>query len=96
MADQNPNTAADQGIFPRIDQLCQISLVLLLATGLFTLVGTGKLDFFSIVLATAALALRAAMLLRGKNWTIPARWTSLLGCSTSCFWLIAFSSPAAL
>ncbi len=79
MAEQSLNTAADQEIFPRIDRLCQLALVLLLATGLFTLVGTGKLDFFSIVVATAALALRAAMLLRGKNWTIPARWTSLLG-----------------
>ncbi|MGA2992874.1 MAG: transglutaminaseTgpA domain-containing protein, partial [Candidatus Korobacteraceae bacterium] len=79
MADQNSNTAASQGIFQRIDQLCQISLVLLLGTGLFTLVGTGKLDGFSIVVATAALAVRGAMLLRGNNWTVPARWTSLLG-----------------
>jgi len=79
MAEQSFNTAADQEIFPRIDRLCQLSLVLLLATGLFTLVGTGKLDFFSIAVATIALALRAAMLLRGWNWTIPARWTSLLG-----------------
>jgi transglutaminase-like putative cysteine protease/uncharacterized membrane protein len=79
MPDQNSNTTASQGIFPRIDQLCQISLVLLLGTGLFTLVGTGKLDGFSIVAATSALVVRGAMLLRGNNWRVPARWTSLLG-----------------
>ena len=63
----------------QIDQLCQCSLLLLLAMGFFALVGTGKLDPFSIVLVAGALLLRGVALLRHWDWTIPQRWASYLG-----------------
>ncbi len=62
-----------------IDRLCQFSLLLLLATGFFALVGTGKLDPFSIALVASALVLRGVAMVRRWDWRIPQRWTSYLG-----------------
>jgi transglutaminase-like putative cysteine protease/uncharacterized membrane protein len=94
MASANSTTAAGEGsaapandrqllqlnpFLQQIDQLCQFSLLLLLATGFFALVGTGKLDVFSIILVSSALVLRGCALLRHWDWKIPQRWTSYLG-----------------
>jgi transglutaminase-like putative cysteine protease len=94
MASRNSNTAVGEGLISKaddqqllrwnpflrqIDQLCQFSLLLLLATGFFALAGTGKLDLFSSVLVSSALALRGVALLKGWDWRIPERWTSYLG-----------------
>jgi transglutaminase-like putative cysteine protease len=62
-----------------IDQLCQISLLLLLGTGFFALAGSGKLDLFSIVLVASALVVRGLALVKKWDWRIPERWTSYLG-----------------
>lgn len=62
-----------------IDQLCQVSLLLLLATGFFALAGTGKLDLFSIILVSSALVARGITLLMRREWRIPVRWTTYLG-----------------
>jgi transglutaminase-like putative cysteine protease len=62
-----------------IDQLCQLSLLLLGATGFFALAGTGKLDLFSVILVSSALVVRGTGLLRRWDWRIPERWTTYLG-----------------
>ena len=62
-----------------IDRLCQFSLLLLLAMGFFALVGSRKLDVFSIILVSSALVVRCGMLWRRWEWRIPPRWTSFLG-----------------
>ncbi|MGA2963689.1 MAG: DUF3488 and transglutaminase-like domain-containing protein, partial [Candidatus Korobacteraceae bacterium] len=62
-----------------IDQLCQISLLLLVGTGFFALAGSGKLDLFSIVLVVSALVVRSLALVKKWDWRIPERWTSYLG-----------------
>jgi protein-glutamine gamma-glutamyltransferase len=94
MALQGSSTVADEGSAPRasdqellransflrdIDKLCQVSLLLLLATGFFALAGTGKLDLFSIILVLGALVVRGVVLPKRWDWTIPVRWTSYLG-----------------
>ncbi len=94
MASQNPSPAVgersvsqtdDQQLLRlnpflrEIDQLCQISLLLLLAMGFFALAGTGKLDLFSIILVSSALVIRGTGLLRRWEWRIPERWTTYLG-----------------
>ncbi|HXZ79294.1 MAG TPA: DUF3488 and transglutaminase-like domain-containing protein [Terriglobales bacterium] len=61
-----------------IERYFDISLFLLLVTGFITLASTGRLDLGSIVFVSAALLLRAYMLLRNLTWKIPDRWTTYL------------------
>jgi hypothetical protein len=61
-----------------IEQYFQISLFLLVTTGFVTLTTTGRLDAVSLVAVSAALLLRAYLMLRGRTLQIPERWTSYL------------------
>ncbi len=61
-----------------IEQYFQISLFLLVTTGFVTLTTTGRLDAVSIATVSAALLLRATLMLRGRTLQIPERWTSYL------------------
>ena len=61
-----------------IEQYFQISLFLLVTTGFVTLTMTGRLDAVSLVTVSAALLLRAYLMLRGRTLQIPERWTSYL------------------
>ena len=61
-----------------IERYFDVSLFLLLVTGFITLASTGRLDLGSIVFVSAALLLRAYMLLRNLTWKIPDRWTTYL------------------
>jgi hypothetical protein len=61
-----------------IEQYFQISLFLLVTTGFVTLTTTGRLDAVSLVTVSAALLLRAYLMLRGRTLQIPERWTSYL------------------
>jgi transglutaminase-like putative cysteine protease len=61
-----------------IEQYFQVSLFLLVTTGFVTLTTTGRLDSVSLVSVSAALLLRAYLMLRGRTLQIPERWTSYL------------------
>ena len=61
-----------------IEQYFQISLFLLVTTGFVTLTTTGRLDSVSLVTVSAALLLRAYLMLRGRTLQIPERWTGYL------------------
>ncbi len=63
---------------PGIERYFQVSLFLLLTIGFLTLTATGKLDFVSVVFVTLSLGVRAIQLARGKQYSIPERWTSAL------------------
>lgn len=67
---------------PEIERLFQTSLFLLLVIGFATLVGTGKIDLFSVGFVTVALLLRGYLLLRGSApFVIPRRaayWLALV------------------
>lgn len=51
-------------------------LLLLLATGFLTLVGTGRLGWIWVSLGTIALGLRGIMLARGAHFILPSRWVN--------------------
>jgi len=61
-----------------LNRFFEASLLLLVATGFFTLVTTGKLDFVSIVAVSAALLARAYAFLTSNDWQISERWTGYL------------------
>ena len=61
-----------------IEQYFQVSLFLLVTTGFVTLTTTGRLDAVSLVTVSAALLVRAYLMLRGHAVQIPERWTSYL------------------
>jgi transglutaminase-like putative cysteine protease len=61
------------------ERFFQRSLYLLLVMGFTALAGTGKLDFFSLVVGGSALVLRGYYLLRKRrSFVISERWTSYL------------------
>ena len=61
-----------------IDHYFEVCLFLLVTTGSVTLITTGRLDAISTVTVSAALLLRAYLLLRRRTLQIPERWTSYL------------------
>jgi len=59
-----------------IERFFDTSLYLLIATGFFTLAGTGKLDMLSVLFVAAALIVRGALLVRGREFKISERYTN--------------------
>ena len=47
-------------------------------TGFGTLASTGGLGFGTVLLVGAALLFRGYLLIRGRTWLIPERWTAVL------------------
>jgi protein-glutamine gamma-glutamyltransferase len=60
------------------EKFFQGSLYLMLVMGFSSLAGTARLDTLSFVLVAGALLLRGYHLFKGKNVSIPERWTNLL------------------
>ncbi len=74
------NPIPAKGVVPRaIERYFQTSLFLLIVTGFATLASTGKLDFLSMTVVSAALLYRGKQLLDGRSVQIPERITSYLG-----------------
>lgn len=59
-----------------IELFFDASLYLLIATGFFTLASTGKLDFVSIFFVATALITRGILLVRGREFKLPERYTN--------------------
>lgn len=70
-----------------VERYFEISLLLMLATGFFTVAATGKLDFVSIVVVSAALALKLWSYSREKEFSISPRTVKHL----SIFYLLFFA-----
>ncbi len=67
-----------------IDYYFELALYLLVLTGFGTLASTGGLDFPSILLTGAALALRGYFLVKRRRVVIPERWATPL---TICYFV---------
>ncbi len=61
-----------------VERYFQISLFLLIATGFTTLMGTGRLDPFSVLFVCFALFFRGYLLLKKRDIRIPERWTTYI------------------
>lgn len=59
-----------------VERYFQISLFLLIATGFITLMGTNRLDALSVVFVCSALLVRGYLLLKGREFKIPEKWTT--------------------
>jgi transglutaminase-like putative cysteine protease len=59
-----------------VERYFQISLFLLIATAFITLVGTNRLDTFSVLSVSGALILRGYLLLKRRDLQIPEAWTT--------------------
>jgi transglutaminase-like putative cysteine protease len=86
----NPARAPAPGLRPALDRFFEISLYLLVATGFFTLAGTGRLDALSLVVVSTALFWRGYLLLRDRRVVIPERWTSYLTLLYVAFYVFDF------
>ena len=64
-----------------------VALFLLIFTGFGTLASTGRLDFPTVLLVTAALLFRGFMLARQRTVLLSVRWTNFLTISCIVFYL---------
>jgi protein-glutamine gamma-glutamyltransferase len=63
---------------PEIERLFQASLFLVVVSGFATLASTGKLDLFGVIFVSAALVLRASLLVLDRPFVLPRRIASWL------------------
>jgi|SRR5581483_11729136 len=81
------------GIIPvqkAIDKYFELSLYLLVFTGFATLAGTGGLDWPSVILVAAALALRGYLLAKRRQFVISERWTTPLSIAYFFFFAVDY------
>jgi len=83
--------SAPAAIAQTIERYFQISLFLLVGAGFAALATTGQLDPPSLILVTAALALRGWLLVRKQEAGIPERWTSRITLAYVLFYLADYS-----
>jgi protein-glutamine gamma-glutamyltransferase len=67
------SASARTDALPAVQRYFQVSLFLLVSTGLLSIVSTGKLDLFSTLLPPAALIFKGIRLFRGRGPELPAR-----------------------
>ncbi|MGH9511040.1 MAG: transglutaminase TgpA family protein [Terriglobales bacterium] len=70
-----------------IDRYFEISLYLLVLTGLGTLASTGTLGILTVILVGTALIVRGYLLAERRTWVVPERWTSFLTIGYAVFYL---------
>jgi transglutaminase-like putative cysteine protease len=80
------STTAAAGEFG-VRRYFEVSLYLLIATGFFTLAGTGKLDLVSLACISITLIIRGWLLLRGRNILLPEQWTNYATLAYVIFYL---------
>jgi protein-glutamine gamma-glutamyltransferase len=73
-----------------IDNYFEVALYLLVLTGFGTLAGTGGLDFPSMILVGAALAVRGYLLAVGRSFVISERWTAPLSIAYFVFFTVDY------
>ena len=61
-----------------IERYFNFALYLLVLTGFGVLASTGSLDFPAVMLVAIAMAVRGSLLVAGRDFVIPERWTTLL------------------
>src|SRR5262244_2194520 len=81
------NTPTDEiTLTAAIRRYFDVSLYLLIFTGFGTLASTGRLDFPTVLLVTAALLFRGYMLARRRTVLLSERWTNLLTIACVAFY----------
>ena len=70
-----------------IGRYFDVGLYLLIFTGFGTLASTGRLDFPTVFLVTAALLFRGYVLARRKTVLLSERWTNLLTIACVAFYI---------
>jgi transglutaminase-like putative cysteine protease len=73
-----------------IERFFQTSLYLLVLSGFMLLASTGRLDVLSLLVVSAALLMRGALLLRGRDFTIPEQWTNYFTIGYVAFYAIDY------
>ena len=73
-----------------VDRYLQFCLYLMMLTGFGTLAATGQLDWLSVTVVMTALIIRGAMLIRGRQWLLPERWSQFLTLAYFAFYGIDF------
>jgi protein-glutamine gamma-glutamyltransferase len=68
----------------------EIALYLLVLTGFGTLASTGRLGFGTVLLVSMALLFRGYLLVTGRTWLVPERWTALLTVGYVAFYAADF------
>src|SRR3954465_2486243 len=74
-----------------IERFFQTSLYLLVLSGFMLLANTGRLDVLSMLVVTLALVLRGALLIRGREFTIPEQWTNYFTIAYVAFYALDYS-----
>lgn len=72
----NEQPSRPRDVAASVERYFQISLFLLIATGFITLMGTNRLDALSVVFVCSALLVRGYLLLKGREFKIPEKWTT--------------------
>jgi hypothetical protein len=74
-----------------IERYFQVSLFLLVGAGFAALATTGQLDPATLILVTAALAVRGGLLVQNREIGIPEAWTSGITLAYVLFYLVDYS-----
>src|SRR5436309_8049840 len=73
-----------------LERFFQTSLYLLVLSGFMLLASTGRLDVLSMLVVTLALLLRGALLIRGREFTIPEQWTNYFTIAYVAFYALDY------
>jgi protein-glutamine gamma-glutamyltransferase len=73
-----------------VERYFDVALYLLVITGFFTLVGTGKLEIIYIALGSAALVYRGYLLVRRESFQVAERWSNYATLAYVAFYAIDF------
>lgn len=88
-----PSSSPSSGAIPlqnAVDHYFELALYLLVLTGFATLASTGGLDLPSVLLVSAALAIRGYLLAKRRNFVISERWTTPLSLAYFAFFAIDY------
>src|SRR5215469_4052350 len=88
-----PSSSPSSGTIPlqnAIDHYFELALYLLVLTGFATLASTGGLDLPSVLLVSAALAIRVFLLAKRRTFVISDRWTTPLSLAYFAFFAVDY------
>src|SRR5579871_1243169 len=88
-----PSSSPSSGAIPlqnAIDHYFELALFLLVLTGFATLASTGGLDLPSVLLVSAALAVRGFLLAKRRKFVISDRWTTPLSLAYFAFFAVDY------
>ncbi len=73
-----------------VERFFQTSLYLLVLSGFMLLASTGRLDFLSMLVVSAALLIRGILLVRAREFTIPEQWTNYFTIAYVAFYALDY------